>query len=332
MLMINEDNTSGITLDADKIGLTANDVLNIIAGTILNLSALNIKMTSNNFSVDEDGNVVISTSKEDNTGLGCSFRIKQDNNNYTEFYAGVIKTFSDGKEVCRIATGFPLIILSGGNGDETQIWDNVIRVKDGTSQTSIYSNQIITPKIQFKSNNNSEEIEGVTLSGNNLFFGPGGQYSGKTSAVRGNNVRLYAHDGGGVYLGASGSTAITSDENLKNISDIDEKYIEFFKKLKPVTYVYKDRGHRSHIGFGARQVEQALGQAGLTTEQFAGILKDTDVTISADEMGTEEDVHYDELYSLRYEEFIALNTMMIQNLTKEIKELKAKVAELEAKQ
>lgn len=175
-------------------------------------------------------------------------------------------------------------------------------------------------------------IQIITKDGKTHYFGTPSEYSQNYTAVRGSDVRLYAHSGGGVYLGFSGSTAITSDENLKNISDIDEKYIEFFKNLKPVTYVYKGRGHRSHIGFGARQVEQALGQAGLTTEQFAGVLKDTDVTISADEAGTEEDIHYNELYSLRYEEFIALNTMMIQNLTKEIEELKSKVAELEAKQ
>lgn len=163
------------------------------------------------------------------------------------------------------------------------------------------------------------------------FFGTSGSETGKITNIRGNTVRIYSHTKGAVYLGNSGSTAITSDEKLKDILDIDEKYVKFFKQLKPITYVYKNRGHRNHIGFGARQVEEALGQAGLTTEQFAGVLKDTDVTISADEAGTKEDVHYDELYSLRYEEFIALNTMMIQRQTKEIEELKARVTELEAK-
>lgn len=176
---------------------------------------------------------------------------------------------------------------------------------------------------------NVDDRKAIERTSTGLYFGTGSEHSDKTSYLRGNNVRIYAHDGGGVYLGFSGSTAITSDENLKNISDIDEKYIEFFKNLKPVTYVYRDRGHRSHIGFGARQVEKALRQAGLTTEQFAGVLKDTDVTISADEAGTKEDVHYDELYSLRYEEFIALNTKMIQEQAKEIEELKSRLAELE---
>lgn len=161
------------------------------------------------------------------------------------------------------------------------------------------------------------------------FFGKGNSTTTVMTVLRGNNVRLYSHSGGAVYLGATGSIAVNSDENLKDIFEIDEKYINFFNDLKPISYIYKDNGHRNHIGFGARQVEQALLDAGLTTEQFAGVLKDTDVTISADEMGTEENVHYDELYSLRYEEFIALNTLMIQNQAKEINLLKEQIKELQ---
>lgn len=160
------------------------------------------------------------------------------------------------------------------------------------------------------------------------YFGTDSNSSGQKTALRGNTVRIYSHTSGAVYLGYSGSTAITSDENLKDIYGIDEKYIEFFKKLKPITYIYKNKGHRNHIGFGARQVEEALIDSGLTTEQFAGILKDEDITISADEMGTEEDVHFDELYSLRYEEFIALNTLMIQKQAKQIEEQNKTIEDL----
>lgn len=174
-------------------------------------------------------------------------------------------------------------------------------------------------------------IGGDVLSGSNasnLYIGTGGDLSGKTTNIRGNTVRLYAHTSGAVYLGYSGSTAVTSDENLKNIYDLDDKYLDFFMNLKPISYIYKDNGHRSHLGFGARQVEQALLDADLTTEDFAGVLIDKDVTIGADEAGTEEDVHYDELYSLRYEEFIALNTAMIQKQARIIEQMKKEIEEL----
>lgn len=186
---------------------------------------------------------------------------------------------------------------------------------------AVYTNEIYAKGI------GASILSGVNSS--NLYVGTGGGQKDKVTNIRGNTVRLYAHSGGGVYLGSSGSTAITSDENLKNIYDFNEKYLDFFMNLKPISYVYKNNGHRSHLGFGARQVEQALLDANLTTEDFAGILKDTDVTIGADEAGTKEDVHYDELYSLRYEEFIALNTAMTQKQAKIIEEQQKQINDLE---
>ena len=46
-----------VGIDADKIELSANDVLNLLAGNTINLSGKNIKITSNNFNVDENGNM-----------------------------------------------------------------------------------------------------------------------------------------------------------------------------------------------------------------------------------------------------------------------------------
>ena len=48
----------GIKILANKLGLTANDVLNIIAGNEINLTSQNISINSTNFKVDKDGNVV----------------------------------------------------------------------------------------------------------------------------------------------------------------------------------------------------------------------------------------------------------------------------------
>ncbi len=216
----------------------------------------------------------------------------------------------NGTHSFKIGTGAKYCLFT----DEGKIYCDYLQANG-----DVYSKGNLTATDMFSYRNGSKIIE-TTDSINH--FGTGGSYVGMTTKLRGNTVRIYSHAGGGVYLGNSGSTAITSDENLKNISEIDEKYVKFFKNLKPITYVYKNKGHRSHVGFGARQVEEALTNAGLTTEQFAGVLVDENVTISADEAGTKEDVHYDELYSLRYEEFIALNSMMIQKQQKEIEELK----------
>lgn len=48
-----------ITINANKLGISANDVLNILAGNTLNLTSKNISITSNNFSVDASGNATM---------------------------------------------------------------------------------------------------------------------------------------------------------------------------------------------------------------------------------------------------------------------------------
>ena len=149
-----------------------------------------------------------------------------------------------------------------------------------------------------------------------------------TTYLYGGAVRIYSHGSGAVYLGASGNTAITSDETLKDLYDIDERYANFFNKINPVLYRYKI-GHRTHLGFGAQSIEKALLQSGLTTEDFAGILIDENVDIGEDErMSSDGKTHFDKLYSLRYEEFIALNTMMIQKLQGKINDLERQLAEI----
>lgn len=163
-----------------------------------------------------------------------------------------------------------------------------------------------------------------------LYFGAVSNLQFPNTHLRGEVVRLYTvGTGGGVYLGVSGSTAVTSDETLKDLYSIDDKFTDFFDKLNPVAYKYKV-GHRMHLGFGAQSVEKALFDSGLGTEDFAGILIDKNVDISEDEkLSPDGKTHFDKLYSIRYEEFIALNTLMIQKLKKENSELSERINELE---
>ena len=166
-------------------------------------------------------------------------------------------------------------------------------------------------------------------NGQTCYLGAGDIGDVTNTNIRGKYVRLYAHEGGGVYLGYSGSTAITSDKNMKkDILDIDDKYIDFFDRLRPITYKY-NVGHRDHIGFIAQEVEDALIASGLSTEQFAGLIIEKDVTLNpnydsscTDEENAANEEHYDILYSLRYEEFISLLVKKVQDLQKQINELK----------
>lgn len=108
---------------------------------------------------------------------------------------------------------------------------------------------------------------------------------------------------------ASGE-AVTSDKNRKNtITDLSEKYSAFFAKLKPRLFKYNDgTSDRLHVGFIAQEVKEAMDAAELDAKDFAALC------IKQSPDGSEE-------WSLRYSEFIAMNTMEIQKLKARMEEL-----------
>lgn len=120
--------------------------------------------------------------------------------------------------------------------------------------------------------------------------------------------------------------AVTSDERLKN-SFVDlNQYEAFFDKLHPVAFKYNDgTSGRYHIGFGAQSIEKALAESGLDNTKFGGILR---YQVKED---SEYYRGYDEEYGLIYNEFIALNTYMIQKLKQENENLKDEVTSLKEK-
>ena len=145
------------------------------------------------------------------------------------------------------------------------------------------------------------------------------------------------HKWGTVY--AVNGAISTSDKNAKTeIKEIDDKYIDFFMRLKPVSYRLKD-GKRTHVGFISQDVEEAMKAVGLTDLDFAGFCRDVKTQRVAkkrkvkviNEAGEEvmESVTYYEdaivpneyIYSLRYDEFIALNTAVIQRIYKRLSAL-----------
>ena len=111
------------------------------------------------------------------------------------------------------------------------------------------------------------------------------------------------------------SQIVNSDQDLKNtIQPLSLSYLNLIKNVQPVSYKYNNgTSDRLHTGFIAQQVEQSIINSGLTSQEFAALVKNKDTG----------------LYGLRYEEFIALNTMAIQDLYKYIEKLEARIKELE---
>jgi hypothetical protein len=111
-------------------------------------------------------------------------------------------------------------------------------------------------------------------------------------------------------------TAVTSDKSLKkDIKELEEKHLAFFRCLRPVQFKYKDgESGRTHTGFIAQEVEDAIHEAGMTNQDMAVVVIDQ-----------ESGRHY-----LRYEELIAVQTEVIQNMQKKVDSLEARLAKLEA--
>lgn len=131
--------------------------------------------------------------------------------------------------------------------------------------------------------------------------------------------------GSTVYL-KSTSTTVTSDlRRKKDIASLS-RFEGFFHRLNPFSFIYdtwEENGEtygstsgRTHFGFGAQEVCQALQDSGFTTKDFAGYV-DFSINGGPDELG------------IAPMEFIPLNTYMIQKTRTEVEELRERVKELE---
>ena len=110
----------------------------------------------------------------------------------------------------------------------------------------------------------------------------------------------------------NGSPISTSDKRKKKtIKDIAKSYIEFFKKLRPRTYKFKDgESGRTHTGFIAQEVEEAASEVGIDSKDLGFLC-----------------IGPDGNYGLRYEELIAIQTKIIQDLMQRVENLENKMKE-----
>lgn len=147
--------------------------------------------------------------------------------------------------------------------------------------------------------------------------------------VQDNTQALHPHSNNGAILGMyglqfrrvyagqyyqDGSAISTSDRRKKkSIKALAKKYIDFFMRLRPVTYLMKDgESGRTHAGFIAQEVEEAMHESGIDNKDFAGLV-----------------IQENGFYGLRYDEFIAIQTQVIQDQQKRIDDLTARVEDLE---
>lgn len=159
---------------------------------------------------------------------------------------------------------------------------------------------------------NAEYLRGssayVTMSGNDNFI------PSSNSVWCGTTPNPFA----GGY--SKGGWKTTSDRRKKkDFSELlnDARYEKFFKQLRPMEYRFVDDSNGIHIGFVAQDVEAALIASGIGNDEFFALEHSyfTRYDFASDEEWNNFLISNNgasDIYVLCYQEFIALNTAMIQ--------------------
>ena len=123
------------------------------------------------------------------------------------------------------------------------------------------------------------------------------------------------------YINKAWTTS--SDERAKNLKPLDERYYNFFSKLNPLAYTWKDdENDLVNIGYSAQQVKQALFDSGLELKDFAGLSIDYD-----EEMDRKYGIK--DFHTLSYDDFGPIYAAVLQRALKKIDELEERIKELE---
>lgn len=288
-----------------KVGRDENDqivsMLNASADRIY-LRGNRIVIESNNFELDADGRVTIidslnflSTSQGDNiTIIGLDGRARPMLQNIRIDTSSV--TDQDGVAL----------------GDHASSADYATKAGEAESARQC----ILATSAHFLKGIGSDEH--VQISGNgNLIPNSSSIYCGTTP-----NPFAGGHSTGGWKT--------TSDRRKKKdfrklLSD--ERFERFFMLLQPMEYRFLENDDEVHIGFIAQDVEKAMTDCDISDDEFYGlehaILSEKDFGSYAEWIEFLEKNHgANDMYTLCYQEFIALNTVMIQKQQHEIEALK----------
>lgn len=136
---------------------------------------------------------------------------------------------------------------------------------------------------------------------------------------------------------SSGGWKTTSDRRKKK--DFrklleDDRFERFFELLQPMEYRLIENDEKMHMGFVAQDVEQAMTDCDISENEFYGL--GHTVFSEKDFESNEEWKNFlernggaNDMYTLCYQEFIALNTAMIQKLQNRCSDFEQRLSALE---
>lgn len=284
-----------LVVDATNFSLSSDGKMSCneaeITGTIKGSSGEFTK----GFNVDIPYNEYVWLMKANENGFYTGSSISGGSGSYEDFYSLL--------EINRTNAnlyGHNGVAISGGKGGVTI---------SGTSPTQINNGLSVSGSVSVTDNVQSP---GVIMASHVRPMNDGGSYCGVAS-----------YKWKDVYSQKSSNN--TSDRNLKHdITPISSVYEDLFFKMKPVSYMF-NTGDRKHWGFISQDLEEAMNELGLTSEDCAAFCKDIKVEYFVDENGNtvekqvlDEEGNPQYIYGIRYGEFTPLNTHMIQQAYKKI--------------
>lgn len=218
-----------IKILANKLNITVDDVLTILANNQINLTTKNITIASNNFNVDANGNCTANSFNSNNATI----------------------------------TGGSLNLLAGDkDSGNTNI--NVHNLND-TLITSIYSNGL---EVAYNDDGNTGYFIADDNHGE-FAFNPPNINNNLGGYVDGNDARFMLYIGSSyAYFDISGAHPASDKRCKENIKNIDKKTsLNIIKELNPVEYNYVDM-KSVHRGLIAQEVKEILNKNNIENQIY----------------------------------------------------------------
>lgn len=295
---------------ADNLDLSANDVFNIMSGGTMNLTAKNIAIESDNFTVTEDGEVT--ASKMNITGGSLDIR----NNTSNPTIVHIQGREGSYRRDTDISAGNIDVVQYASDGISkqwgTHILPRYIEVSNYTNgeQDIFHSLDLNGVMLRGASTNVYLEVNGYGSATSNFFTGlrlmdKGASYLAKHCFLltAADTSVLYATD---TYTNLHSTSSRKVKENIEDMTEEDAMKL---LQLEPVKFDYKEGfGDKNQRGFIAEDVEKIIPQ------------------VVTPETQIENDIQY---ASINYIGIIPYLTKMIQIQQDKIDTLEQRIAKLE---
>lgn len=176
-------------------------------------------------------------------------------------------------------------------------------------------------------------LQGIGLSDYVRISDNGNLIPSSSSVYCGTNPNPFA----GGY--SSGGWKTTSDgrkkKDFRKLLE-DDRFERFFELLQPMEYRLIENDEKMHMGFVAQDVEQAMTDCDISENEFYGlehaVFSEKDFESNEEwEKFLKQNGGANDMYTLCYQEFIALNTAMIQKLQNRCNDFERRLSALERK-